>query len=103
MKRHIAILSLLLGFVNLNAQNENDYLENNLLKVNILSSGITYERSLNKNTTLCTDLNLNLWFSYNSNLGSNLLFTPYIREQYRYYYNIEKRNSKDKNSKKQFG
>lgn len=99
MKKHIAISLLLFTFVHLNAQNKNSYLENNLFKINILSPGITYEMRLGKNTTLCNDLNLSLGFSYNSNSGSNLLSTPYIREQYRYYYNIEKRNSKDKNIK----
>lgn len=99
MRKHIIISLLLLNFAHLNAQNKNSYLENNLLKINILSPGITYERSLSENTTLCTDLNLSLGISYNSNSGSNLLSTPYIREQYRYYYNLEKRKSKDKNIK----
>lgn len=99
MKKYITITFLLLVFVNLNAQSRSSYLENSLFKINILSPGITYERSLSESTSLCTDLNLSLGFSYNNNSGSDFLFVPYIREQYRYYYNIEQRTSNNKNIK----
>lgn len=91
--------SILLAFVNLNAQDKTSNLENNQFKINILSPGITYEKRLSENTTLSTDLNLSAGFAYNSDSGTKLLLSPYIREQYRYYYNFEKRNSKGKNTK----
>jgi hypothetical protein len=99
MKKYIPIPLLLLAFVNLNAQNVTRYLENNLFKINVLSPGITYEMALSGNTTLSSDLNISIGFSSNNNTGNHLLATPYLREQYRYYYNIENRNSKDKNIK----
>lgn len=91
-------MSLLLAFVNVKAQVKTTSVEKNLFKINILSPGITYELGLSNNTTLCTDLNLSFGFSYNSNSGTKLLSSPYLREEYRYYYNLEKRNLKDKNS-----
>ncbi len=103
MKKYITISLLLLAFLNLSAQLKTSSLEENQFKINILSPGITYEMGLTKNTTLCTDLNLSLGFSYKSNSGSNLLLVPYIREQYRYYYNLEMRNSEGKKTKKNSG
>lgn len=61
--------------------------------------GPDIEKRLSENTTLSTDLNLSAGFAYNSDSGTKLLLSPYIREEYRYYYNLEKRNSKDKNTK----
>jgi hypothetical protein len=98
MNKNIIVL-LLLAFLNLKAQEKNSYIEKHQFKINILSPGITYEMGLRDNTTLCTDLNLSVGFSYNSDSGSSLLFTPYIREQYRYYYNLDARSKSGKNAK----
>ncbi|WP_281309879.1 hypothetical protein [Flavobacterium flavigenum] len=96
MKRYIPISALLLFFVNLNAQDNN--LENNQFKINILTPGITYEKKISRNTSLSTDLNLSAGFAHNNDSRTKLLLSPYIREEFRYYYNLEKRNSKGKNT-----
>ncbi|PXY41883.1 hypothetical protein DMB65_04785 [Flavobacterium cheongpyeongense] len=91
--------TIILSFTSLNAQKTSNTLENNQFKVNIISPGLTYEKRLTESTTLSTDLNLSTGFAYDSNSGTKILATPYIRPQYRYYYNFEKRNSKSRNTK----
>ncbi|MDX6189943.1 hypothetical protein SGQ83_11330 [Flavobacterium sp. Fl-318] len=102
MTKYITTL-ILLAFINLNAQDKSSSLENNQFKINVLSPGITYEKRLSKNTALATDLNLSAGFAYNSNSGAKLLLSPCISEQYRYYYNLEKRYSRDRNTKNNSG
>ena len=97
MKRQIPISAFLLFFVNLNAQDNN--LENNQFKINILTPGITYEKKISNNTSLSTDLNLSAGFAYDSDSGTKVLLSPYIREEFRYYYNFEKRNAKNRNTR----
>jgi len=99
LKKGTIIALMVLASANLKAQDKNSILENNLFKINILSPGVSYEKRLGENSTINSDLNLSLGFSYNSNSGSHLLTTAYLREQYRYYYNIEKRSLKNKNIK----
>lgn len=100
MRKYIKISILVLfAFIKLNAQKKISYLENNQFKINILSPGLTFEKRVSENTTLATDVNLSAGFAYNSGSGTKLLLSPYVREQYRYYYNFEKRNLKGKNTK----
>lgn len=99
MKKNILTSIVLFVFLTTNAQNSISNVDKNQFKINILSPGITYEKGIGQNTTLCTDVNFSMGFSYNSNSGMKWLYAPYIREQYRYYYNFEKREVKGKNSK----
>jgi hypothetical protein len=103
MKNYILILVALLAFENLKAQEKTTAVEKNQFKINILSPGVTYEAGIGKNATLCTDANLSIGVSYNSNSGRKWLYSPYIGEQYRYYYNLDKRNSNGKNVKNNSG
>jgi hypothetical protein len=93
VKKIILFLSLFL-IINLNAQ-ENK-LRNNLFKVSILSPGLSFEKSISNNSTISSDIGTNIGFNSN-NFGVEWLITPYIKEQYRFYYNLEKRENKNKN------
>lgn len=92
MKKYLLVF-LLTPFVLL-AQNKSPQTED-LFKVNILNPGATYEKSLNKNATLCLDANLSFGLAINNN-DTSFLTAPYLRGQYRYYYNFDKRISKGK-------
>ena len=103
MKKHIALLVCCLSILNLKAQETSISVAKTQFKINILSPGVTYEFGLSNTTTLCTNLNFSVGFSSNNNSGAKWLFSPYLREEYRYYYNLEKRNLKGKISSKNSG
>lgn len=67
-----------------------------LFKVNILNPGFTFEKRLSDATTLCLDANLSFGLAIHNN-QTTFLASPFLRGQYRYYYNLEKRISKGKN------
>lgn len=92
MKKKIYIL--LLFPLLINAQQSKTVTES-LFKINILTPGLTYEKGLTNNTTLCLDGNLSVGFAVHNN-ETVVLATPFVRSQYRYYYNLEKRVSKGK-------
>ncbi len=92
MKKYFFILLCLPFFVI--AQNEKKTKEN-LFKINILNPGFTYEKGLTNTTTLCLDTNLSFGFAAHNN-KTTFLASPFLRGQYRYYYNFEKRISKGK-------
>jgi hypothetical protein len=94
-------LTFLLAPFVLFAQNDNPTTVD-LFKVNILNPGITYEKSLSKNTTLCLDANLSFGVAIHEN-HTIFLTVPYLRGQYRYYYNLDKRISKGKDVSRNSG
>jgi hypothetical protein len=77
------------------AQNEKKT-KQSLFKINILNPGFTFEKGLSDQTTLCLDANLSFGFAIHNN-QTTFLASPFLRGQYRYYYNLEKRISKGKN------
>jgi hypothetical protein len=93
MKNYVLFLFIYCGAF---AQDKNSSVEKNLFKLNLLTPGITYELGLAKKVTLNSDLNLGLTF-FAENENSSLKLFPFIREQIRYYYNLEKRSNKNKN------
>lgn len=68
---------------------------NKIFKVNILSPGFSFENGLNKNTTFSIETNLSWGIVSNSN-ETKVLLSPYIKSQYRYYYNLNNRVLKGK-------
>ena len=92
MKKYIFIF-LCFPFL-LVAQNESQ-LKKNLFKINILNPGFTFETGVTNNTSLCLDANLSFGFAIHNN-KSTFLASPFLRGQYRYYYNLEKRITKGK-------
>jgi len=71
--------------------------EENQFKIDFLNPGFTYEHGLTTNSTLFTEAGLALAYSYNEYYGSSFIMTPFISEEYRYYYNFERRIKKGKN------
>jgi len=78
------------------SQNNSVAVEKNLFKVNILLPGFIYEHGFDQKNTLYSELSLG--FGYHSSYygGSSWSFFPNINEQFRHYYNLEKRDSKGK-------
>jgi hypothetical protein len=82
-----------------NAQ-EVSVVKHGLFKVNFLNPGLVYEYGLSNNTSLYSELSLGFFYQYSQNFGSSSAFNLIINEQFRYYYNFEKRNYKNKRTTK---
>lgn len=69
----------------------------NQFKINMLFPGFVYEHGFSQKNTLYSEIALGLGYRYNSyhNDGNVYLF-PLISEQFRHYYNLEKRAAKGK-------
>ena len=68
----------------------------NILKLNILRTGLSYEKSITKTSTLNLDANFSPFFKTdNSGIGSPKFFLNF-NGHYRYYYNLEKRTNQGK-------
>lgn len=100
MKKYILFLIMILCNNWIKAQNLS--LNKNLFKMNILSPGFSFERKVDNNKSLSLDANLSIGFALNNvnttNSNSNfiVLAAPFFRSQYRYYYNFQRRISKEK-------
>lgn len=92
MKKHFFLLLCFPFF--LTAQ-QSKKLNKNLFKMNILNPGFTLEKALTNTSTLCLDANLSFGFAIHNN-QTTFLASPFLRGQYRYYYNLERRDSKGK-------
>ena len=64
-------------------------------KINVLLPGIVYEHGLSAKNTLYSEWSSGYGFTSNS-FGRTWTFYPYINEQFRHYYNLEKRATKGK-------
>jgi hypothetical protein len=90
--KSIVLLLVLSSFVQ--AQ-DSASVEKNQFKINVLLPGFVYEYGINNKNTLYSELSAG--FGYSSNdFGENWSFYPYIQEQFRHYYNLEKRTAKGK-------
>lgn len=69
--------------------------EKHQFKINVLLPGFVYEYGINNKNTLYSELSAGYGFSSN-NFGTNWTIYPYIQEQFRHYYNLEKRATKGK-------
>lgn len=75
----------------------------NLFKINLLPPGITYEHGLTKKLTLNSDINAGISYHYSSFSGSDWIIFPFVDEQLRHYYNLEKRALKGKRTENNSG
>ncbi|GIQ60679.1 DUF3575 domain-containing protein [Flavobacterium collinsii] len=93
-------LFLFLSFLIINviqAQDEAPSVEKNQFKINMISPGFVYEHGFTAKNTLYSEISLGVGYSYNSFYNeSNVYFSPLISEQFRHYYNLEKRTKKGK-------
>lgn len=94
MRFHKSLVLLLLLSSFVQAQNSPS-VEKHQFKINVLLPGVVFEYGLNNKNTLYSELSAG--YGYRSNdFGDNWSFYPYIQEQFRHYYNLEKRAAKGK-------
>ena len=70
--------------------------EKNQFKINVLLPGFVYEHGFDQKNTLYSELSFGIGYRNNDFYGSAWSFYPTITEQFRHYYNLEKRASKGK-------
>ncbi|OXG03913.1 hypothetical protein BC749_105255 [Flavobacterium araucananum] len=71
--------------------------EKNQFKINMLFPGFVYEHGFDTKNTLYSEISLGIGYSYSSYFNeSNTYIFPMITEQFRHYYNLEKRMQKGK-------
>jgi hypothetical protein len=90
----IIALFILTVISNSNAQDKPSVVKSQF-KINVLLPGFVYEHGLSDKNTLYSELSSGIGYSNNA-FGSAWYFYPYINEQFRHYYNLEKRASKEK-------
>lgn len=96
MKKYyfIVLFSILINTVH--AQEEAaTSVQKNQFKINMLLPGFVYEHGFDAKNTLYSEASLGFGFSSNSD-NSNFAIFPNINEQFRHYYNLEKRAGKGK-------
>lgn len=98
--KHNYLLFLLsvLFTISIQAQDEDDTsVEKSLFKINFLFPGFGYEYGFDAKNTLYSEVTMGLGYRYNSYYDeSTVSFTPMINEQFRHYYNLDKRAAKGK-------
>ncbi|WP_431242245.1 hypothetical protein ACQ9BO_20440 [Flavobacterium sp. P21] len=73
----------------------------NQFKINVLFPGFVYEHGFSEKNTLYSEATLGLGYSYSDFYGeSNVYIAPYITEQFRHYYNLQKRANKGKRTER---
>lgn len=95
MKKYLIILLNLIAISTLNAQVKPS-VEKNQFKINVLLPGAVFEYGLSDKNTLYSELSTGLGYRKNDFIGSGWSFYPSIGEQFRHYYNLEKRAKKGK-------
>jgi hypothetical protein len=97
MKERLLFSFCLFSFLTINAQQDQASVEDGLFSVNILTPGLEYEYRLTNSTTL--DARVGTGFAYwkNTYFGEDFGIYPIFSIQYRHYYNLEKRVTKEKN------
>jgi hypothetical protein len=96
MKRKIIIIFSLMALQNLCAQNSQITVEKNLYKINLLLPGFVYEHGFSSKNTLYSEFSFGFGYRNSDFGGSTWTFYPTINEQFRHYYNLEKRAGKGK-------
>jgi hypothetical protein len=90
----ITAVFILMTISHSNAQ-EKPTVQKSQFKINVLLPGFVYEHGLSDKNTLYSELSSGYGYTSNS-FGNTWTFYPYINEQFRHYYNLEKRAGKGK-------
>lgn len=99
MKKNYLFLFFSVLFINaIYAQDEPVSVAKNQFKVNLLlSPGFVYEHGFSAKNTLYSEISTIIGYRHNNYYNeSTWYFVPRINEQFRHYYNLEKRASKSK-------
>lgn len=100
---YLLLLVLFLFTISSHAQEEaSTSVEKNQFKINLLLPGFVYEHGFDAKNTLYSEVSTGLGFSINS-VNSNFAFFPNVNEQFRHYYNLEKRAAKGKRTARNSG
>jgi hypothetical protein len=99
----VVIVFFILTITSIAQAQDKPAVEKNQFKINVLAPGFVYEHGLDAKNTLYSELSLGLGYRYNSFIGSTWEFYPIIIEQFRHYYNLEKRAAKGKVTAKNSG
>lgn len=93
-KAALVALFILMTISHSNAQ-EKPAVAKSQFKINVLLPGFVYEHGLSDKNTLYSELSSGYGYTSNS-FGKTWTFYPYINEQFRHYYNLDKRAEKGK-------
>ncbi|CAC9976190.1 MULTISPECIES: hypothetical protein [Flavobacterium] len=97
MKIRFSFLLLLAFIVNVHSQDATTSVSKNQFKVNVLFPGFVYEHGFTEKNTLYSEVSLGFGYRKSSYYyESTWSFYPMINEQFRHYYNLEKRADKGK-------
>lgn len=104
MKKNYLYLFLSVLFINVVVAQDSAPItvEKNQFKLNLFVPGFVYEHGFDAKNTLYSEARLGVGFSANSN-SSNFAIFPNINEQFRHYYNLEKRANKGKRTARNSG
>lgn len=97
MKKIIFIVTFLSSLVFYSQENVN--LKKSQLKINILTPGLVYEFAISKKTTIYSEFNTGILYKYSNTFGAVTAINFNINEQFRYYYNLDKRLLQSKSIK----
>lgn len=75
----------------------------NQFKVNLLFPAFVYEHGFDAKNTLYSEVTLGVGYRYSSYYGTSWYVFPMINEQFRHYYNLEKRAAKGKRTARNSG
>ncbi|MBE8728164.1 hypothetical protein [Flavobacterium hungaricum] len=97
LKNYLILFTFFFCMLKANAQDEAPSVRKHQFKINMLFPGFVYEHGFSAKNTLYSEAVIGVGYRYNSyyNDGS-VYFFPLINEQFRHYYNLEKRNLKGK-------
>lgn len=97
-KNYFLLLLILAGFSTVYAQDEAAVsVAKNQFKLNILLPGFVYEHGFSEKNTIYSEVSLGFAYRHNDYYDeSNFYIIPMINEQFRHYYNLEKRAAKGK-------
>lgn len=96
-KNYLTALLFLLFISTTYAQDEVTSVAKNQFKINMLYPGFVYEHGFSEKNTLYSEVALGVGYRYNSFYDKGTaFFFPLINEQFRHYYNLQKRANKGK-------
>ncbi|WP_163410309.1 hypothetical protein [Flavobacterium ajazii] len=76
----------------------------NQFKINVLFPGFIYEHGFSKKNTLYSEASFSLGYSHSDFYDkSSVYIVPVITEQFRHYYNLQKRSNKGKRTERNSG
>lgn len=104
-KNYFLLLLFIIPFSAAQAQEEAPVsVAKNQFKINLLFPGFVYEHGFSEENTLYSEASLGFGYKYSDYYDkSDTYIVPIITEQFRHYYNLEKRANKGKRTERNSG